>query len=1078
MGWRGKLWKEIRFYLKWGAIVALLAGCFYALVLYRQLDEQLRREVESRLAQCFPKLKVRVYSAQFVAGEGIRVRGLQVFDPTAGQDSKLLAEIDEVFLAGPMDYQSLLAKQVPLQRVLVRRPRIRLVHLPEGGWNIEKIFPIPQGMGEPVPVQIENGTAEILDLRRDPATRIALRDVQLTAVPAKRQQQGRLETSWQLRGTMTGDFVRRIAVEGTINSGAPGVRLVGQVDSLEVCPELNAALPLEVASNLETVRSLRAQVSLNFQLFLVSQGNWQILYDVAGQLNQGRLDDPRLPHPVADIRASFWCRNSGIEVQNLCATMGPTMIQVSTAKRHGWAADAPFSLQATLLNLQIDPAFLPLLPAVVQNEWPKYFPEGVANLRVQVSSDGQGIDLRVTADVKDASFAYHKFPYRLQGVTGRLELTPERLTIRLTARVGEQSVDIRGDVLTPLVAPKSQISISGQGIALDNRLTDAILNTRTQQTIRSLQIQGKADFWLSMWQDEPRGKLHRHLEMTVNRCSVCYKLFPYPISGISGRIIMRDDAWSFQELKGVNGLAQITADGTLLPSQEGTVLTVRFQGRQVRLDATLRDAFLKEETRRTWEEFRPDGLIDVDGVLSYSSAQAMKLEFQARPSDSYLSLEPASFPYRLEAVRGTLLYRDGEMFVKGFQAFHGNTAIQADVTCELLPQHGWQLIFDNLWLDRVTIDRALLMALPESLSKALSQLNVQGPLAIRGRFAIGRSGEPVPSALQAAADINGPVVSNRSGFFATWNLIFILVENRVGISTPLENINGKVFWDGQFAQNRLTSRGVFDLDAITFLGVPAIHVRGPFSLEDGLLLLGRTVTQSRLSGAAGQESQGIEQVMAEVFSGQVRAGGWIRLSPQLEFDLVGSLVNANFQELAGVYHPVENENARGKLDAAIRIRGRGGDVQGLNGYGHFQLREADIYELPVMLAVLRILGLSRPDTPAFSESSGQFRIAGPHVYLDTITFQGEMFHLTGQGEVDLEGHLALVLRAMLGKREIQIPVIKEVFRGASEQIVLVHVGGTVQEPIVRRESFPGVNQALQRFQNRMGAWGQGWENPF
>jgi len=61
---------------------------------------------------------------------------------------------------------------------------------------------------------------------------------------------------------------------------------------------------------------------------------------------------------------------------------------------------------------------------------------------------------------------------------------------------------------------------------------------------------------------------------------------------------------------------------------------------------------------------------------------------------------------------------------------------------------------------------------------------------------------------------------------------------------------------------------------------------------------------------------------------------------------------------------------------------------------------------------------------------------------------------------------------MLGKREMPIPVIQEIFRGASEQIVLVHVGGTIQEPIVRRESFPGVNQALQRFQNSVEAMGQ------
>ena len=53
---------------------------------------------------------------------------------------------------------------------------------------------------------------------------------------------------------------------------------------------------------------------------------------------------------------------------------------------------------------------------------------------------------------------------------------------------------------------------------------------------------------------------------------------------------------------------------------------------------------------------------------------------------------------------------------------------------------------------------------------------------------------------------------------------------------------------------------------------------------------------------------------------------------------------------------------------------------------------------------------------------------------------------------------------MPGRREWQLPVFREVLGGASEQIMVIHVGGTLQNPVRTREPFPGVQQALQQLQ--------------
>lgn len=1056
-------------FCKWGMLISLVAGLCYAFTIYRSLDSKLKRAIEAHCSELFPSLSIRIRSAQVIIGEGLQIRGLRVLDPHGDRHSGLLLDVDELFLAGPVDYQQLLAKRLQIKRVVIRRPHLHLVNRQQDGWNIARLFPLPRGSGQCVPLEIENGLIEIVDMRKSPTSGLTLRDVQLSLTPfALTTEDG--APLWNLRGTMTGDFLRRIDVEGSIDPGSLRTRLAGRVDSIEFGPEFQGALPLEITERLESLQHLRAQLALTFQLYIDMQSPPRITFDVAGQIVRGRIDDSRLPHPISDIRASFACRNSGIEVRNLSATMGQTVFNVSSFTLFGWTLSDPFDLEARCEHLEFDPAVVQLLPRVLQEEWPKYFPQGLVDLSIQFSSRREGSQFRVVADLQNVSFAYYKFPYRLQQTYGRMELTPERLTIQLVARANGQPVEIRGQVLTPLTSPRSQIFLSGKEITLDDRLVDAILNPKTRKTIRSLQLSGTADFWLSLWQDKPGEELHRHLEATLNRCSIKYQGFPYPISNITGRLIMRDEAWSFEELKGVQGSAQITADGTLLSDASGSILTLRFRGRQIRLDNTLRDAFLLEHVRSAWNDLQPNGLIDVEGVLSWHTGEPMKLSFSARPSDRSVTLEPTGFPYRMERVDGTFIYENGTILVNDFQAFHGNTELRANVTCTLLPGGGWQLVFSNLWVDRLVADRSLLLALPEKLSRSFARLNIQGPLAIRGEFTIGRCGASDNGQEQQTATLGEP--QNLSSLSSAWNVVVTLVQNDLGAAIPIRNINGRIFLRGEYRNGHLFSLGHFDLDALTVQGLPLFRFYGPFSLDNEILFLGDY--QNRFPGPEqGSSVPAARYVTAELFGGQIMGGGWIRMSPEFSFDLAGSLVAADFQQILRQYHHNDGVNARGKVDVTVRIRGKGDDVQGLSGYGNFQFREADIYELPIMLALLKLFDLRRPDaTTAFTESTGSFRIAGRHIYLDSITFRGEMFHLTGQGEMDFDRNVRLVLRVMLGKKEMPIPVIKEIFRGASEQIVLVHVGGTIYEPIVRRESFPGVNQAIQRLQNTVESLGQ------
>ena len=84
--------------------------------------------------------------------------------------------------------------------------------------------------------------------------------------------------------------------------------------------------------------------------------------------------------------------------------------------------------------------------------------------------------------------------------------------------------------------------------------------------------------------------------------------------------------------------------------------------------------------------------------------------------------------------------------------------------------------------------------------------------------------------------------------------------------------------------------------------------------------------------------------------------------------------------------------------------------------------------------------------------------------MDRIDFTGDAVSLLGKGEIGLNRDLRLTFHAVVGNNENRIPLVGDFLGGASKQIMLIHVEGTVDQPATRREAFPGVNQVLQQLQ--------------
>jgi hypothetical protein len=1028
--------------MKWGLLLAAIAALVGVPYFYQQMNETIRARVEARIAEQYPHLAVSVRSAQLVEGEGIEVRGLSVFEPGAPGPQAELLYVDELFLFCQTNLKDLVQNKIDITHFVVRRPTLRMTHRPDGSWSASKLLPLPK-LGERPPVAtIEGATVEIFDPLKNPSSTLRLRDANLKLAPRETSAAGKAPL--RLQGQLTGDYLRQLEIDLTFDTSGKVWTLVGSVEGLEAAPELYRSIPGQRHSQLTALEALRGQARANFRLDYNAARTPTLTYEVAGNLNRGRLDDPRLPYPLTDLRAAFRCNQLGSTVDELTARCGQATLRLDM-ERTGHVEHSPLRLKAEVRGLALESKLVDILPDKLKSEWHKFLPNGEIDIDLKLAYDGQAWHPDVTVRCLNVSFTYHKFPYRLEHGRGQIEFRNNLLQLNVVALSDQSEVRVVGELQTSSSPPLGWVEVRGDGLRIDERLIEA-LPDKSSSIVRSLHPYGTFNLFFKHWRQvethpgrAPEPLSHQYVLVTLNRCSLKYEKFPYPVDEVRGTVEMRDQVWTFRNLEGANGTGRITCTGELGPVAPGvTELSLRFNGQQILLQDELRDA-LPPGAKQLWNDLKPRGIVNLDTEVRYlSNERQPRIWVRAEPLEDTVSIEPGYFPYRLEKLRGQFVFSDGRAVLEQVRAEHGRTTLAARGHCDLRPEGGWSLRLEHVTIDRLRADRDFVQALPERLKKMLLDLRLTGSVNVRGAFGLASAGVPgVP-------------------FTSDWNLNVDFQQNSVSVGVPLDNVNGGAQFQGAFDGRNFRCQGDLDIHSVTYKDFQFTEVMGPLWIDDARLLVGFWADRVR-------QAQVERRLTYKLYGGSGVADGWVNFGPQSRYNFQSTLSQGDLarlsQETLGT-----RQALRGDVLANVEIYGKGSSVNDLGGRGTIQVRNADIYQLPLMVSLLKILSVRAPDSTAFTTSDMRFRIEGEHIYVDQIDFNGDAISLQGNGEVNFNKQIRLTFRSVVGRDETRMPFMRELLGGASQQIMLIHVDGTLDQPLTRREAFPVVNQALQQLQ--------------
>ena len=1025
--------------LKWGLALAAVAAVALGFYAYNRVDEEVRRHVEERFAKHYPRLTVSVHAAKRITGQGIEVRGLALSEPHAVGPRAELAHFDEMFLACDAKLPSLMVEEPRVTKVVIRRAHLLATRRPDGSWSTGQLLPLPSFGTHPPEVVIESATIEFFDPLKNPSSTLSVRDVNLVVTPiALAHDAPTADASHLVNGTLVTEHCQRIEFTGRLADGGRRWEFTGVAEGLELSPELHASLPSNLAERLVVLRSLRSMSRFKFRISQDKRHEPPVRFAFDGQLVRGRIEDKRLPYPLTDTSGHVYLDNNGLRITDLRARNGQTALWVRRAVRRGYGPDAPMSIEGRCDRLLIDRDVLDSLPETWRGKWHEFFLAGVVDLDVKLAYDGRRWQPDVLVNCVDTSFTYHKFPYRLEQGRGSLRFKDETIDLSLRAYSGADEVSLVGKVVNCMADPDLWLEVRADRLALDQKLLDA-LPEGPRHTLRELRPYGAirvaAEF---SRRSGAQARLERLVRIDLLQCSINHERFSYPIHNVRGTLEWSGDAWTCRDLRGNNDTGEIECRGSFRPTPQGSELDVQLVGRNIALEDELRSA-LPEHLQSAWQDLKPRGLVNLDADVRYSLAtKKLLLGLRAWPVADTVSIEPRFFPYRLEGVQGELVFRDGRLEFgrapgPALRAFHNGVELAARGACTFAPAGNWQVSVDDLVVYRLQFDRDLQAALAPRVRDLVRKVDPHGTINVSGRMSI--AGQP---SLRPKA---------------SWDLDVTFQQASIRAGLALSNIYGGVHLVGGFDGQQAGSKAELDIDSVTWRNVQLTELTGPAWIDAERVLLGSWAERP----APGRPAR---QIVAKAYDGRVVGDAWVLLNGTPRYALQGSIVEADLSRCAHELFAGQQQML-GKVQAGINLRGSGEGLHTLAGTGYVRLHDADIYRIPQMMSLLSVVSLKPPDTTAFTTSDIDFRIDGDHLYFDRIDFKGDAISLKGRGEMNFSSDVALTFYALVGRDELPIPVIPELFRAASRQIMLIHVDGKMGAPQITRDPFPGVNQAWQ-----------------
>lgn len=742
--------------------------------------------------------------------------------------------------------------------------------------------------------------------------------------------------------------------------------------------------------------------------------------------------------------------SDGVVVENVCGVNEKAEVCVN-----GWM-EAPNRFAAARFDIHgkrvpVNDELLDSLPQQPARWIRDYQVAGAVDTEVTITRERSNPalgaspwDNKIQVRFDDLSARFSQFPIPVTGIAGSATVTNDVIEVPLaTGRVEDGTISVNGIVDTHAGGlNRLSCRISANDIALSKQLLDAA-PVSLRDKLDSLQADGcvSLDSTLDVLEDH---SIRHATNVRLRDLTLRPTLFPIAIT--QGWADLRLDTNNVELLRarGYFGESELFAkgqSGNETQSDGDWVL----EAQSLVINQELIDA-APPPVRAALSDWRIDKPV---GVQLRVRQQDGALDWSGRVQINDSTIHYRNLPNPLDSVFATIQFSPGELRCSQAQARYAGASIDADVTARLnaSPASGRiRLDVKGLELDDYT--RSLL---PEQAKRVWDQLTPSGRVDV-----------VVDDVQFQAAHDSQP---------STWS------------------VDGKIFpREVRLNQDKVTIRsGVVPFEGMLVDRLGGITLSGELR-ESQTMLFDQQIDSANANWFFARTASGQGRAAITGFRGQVHQGS-ATSEAQLVFDgrdsqyrIEASIQEAQLEPWIDAWRAARSdtestelrrgrrvaEEVRGTLNAEVRIAGTLDDPASRTGGGQFEVRDGYIYKLPIFLAILNVLNINVPNNDVLSEAESQFFITGNTVRLNNIEIMGDSLSLVGSGTLSLSDHsVDLTLMNAGGGRLASVPVLAELWEGASRELVELRVTGPLSSPQVRASPFRGMTEEFKKlFQKR------------
>jgi hypothetical protein len=1039
---------------KWlvrGFVFSVLGSAALAALAYQHLtsSDAVREQVLKKLRTIFPGAAIALDSAGLRLLGHIQVRELRLLKP-AGREKHEFAHIPSALIYH--DKEKLAGGEMVLRKVDMARPTLRVVRGADGRWNVQDVL-APSDPTKPLPTVVAHEATVLLEDRYDAARPVSLelRNVSLTFINDP------LPTV-TIDAVGHTELLGKIEVHAVWQRATNDIRFTVQAANVVLSKALLDRFGpcLCPAGKLESV-ALSGSASVRVQGTRIpgsagGAGGEEPAWNVGVQVSVKKttVQHPLLPLPVEELDAELRYAGGELHVHDLRGRLGKAVVS-GTAVGRLPCPDEDFEASLTLAHLELCDSLGERLPDKLKALGKLFQPHGPASVHLHCARRGGewvktavGKESVVTLAPENMDICFDHFPCPLSRVTGAVhyQLANHRVLLDLTAHAGERPVTIRGHWQGAGTAADADIDIVATDVPIEPALIEALPDA-VEPYIRAFHAAGLVDVKAKVRHKPGETGIDYDYLIRAHGGTVRWEHFPITVKDVAGLVHITPNRWEFREFRGRHQDGSVSLSGRSLDVAPGMPagsqgIFLEITGKNVPLDADLARAIdAMPPLAKAWEVFQPSGRLHFTAGITRRGPRPEDLDVRVDVKGS--TVQPRFFAYALDEFAGLFHFHDLRLDLRRVSAIHrvrspadrniahravDHRAIDRAVdesdtppaqfyletgSVEVHPQGALYVVLPRLQAQNLRLDDDFCAGLPPSLRGIVESLNTTDPLRLQTEIIVSHEGDP-----GSMPDVY-------------WDGQLWFKDASVTTGVPLKHVTGTLASKGRHNGKQLLGlSGNLVLDRVAVFNQPFRNVKAPFHVlekQPERLLLG---------------------LNAPIFGGDVT--GQVALdfaeTPRFELNLTASQIDL---EQFGRHNLGAKSQISGIAVGRLVLSGVGSDLGTLDGHGTVDVPNGKLYNLPLLLDLIKFLGLRWPDRTMFEEAHAQFAIRGRRARIQNLELFGNAVSFTGKGEVGLDGSdLAIEMYPSWARIEQLLPpALRSMPPAVSKNILTVEAKGKI-----------------------------------